>query len=173
MTRLFNSMRQFFGRNLKTTILATAAVATLAVPSMAMARDHHDRDDFFLNLHLGDLRVNVDRPREEVRDRVWVEPVYQTVYDRMWCPAVTKDVCAKVWVEPVYEVRDIVVWDGYHHRVVRENVQVSPGHWEERHHQVVVSDGHYDTVARKEVVAPGHFEYRASEVIYDRGDECR
>jgi hypothetical protein len=175
MTRLMNTLRHIFTKHLKATILATAAVATLAIPTAAMARDHHDRADFFVDLHLGDLRINVDQPvRYENRtDRVWVEPVYQTTYDRVWIQPVTQDVCDRVWVEPAYEARDIVVWDGFHHRVVHENVLVSPGHYEERHHQVVVTDGHWENVARQEVVTPGHWEYRPSEVVYDRGDECR
>jgi hypothetical protein len=72
----------------------------------------------------------------------------------------------------VYEQRDIRVWDGYHHRIVRENVVVCPGHFEEQHHPLVVSEGHWDTVARQELVTPGHWEYRTPVVAYDSGD-CR
>ncbi|HEY1628900.1 MAG TPA: hypothetical protein VGF52_03510, partial [Tepidisphaeraceae bacterium] len=124
------------------------------------------------DLHLGDLRINVDQPASPPADRVWVEPVYRTTYDRVWVEPATQDVCEKVWVDAVYEPRDIRVWDGYHHRIAREDVLVSPGHFEERHHQVAIGDGHWDTVARQEVVTPGHWEYRTPVVAYDSGD-CR
>src|ERR1700733_10388125 len=113
MIGLLNSLRHIFGSHLKTTILAAAAATSLAIPSAAMA--HHT--DFFLDLHLGDLRINVDQPACPPPDRVWVEPVYRTVYDRVWVEPATQDVCEKVWVDAVYEPRSIVVWDGYHHRI--------------------------------------------------------
>jgi hypothetical protein len=168
MTGLMSILRQTIGRHLRATILAAAGAASLAIPSAAMA--HHT--DFFLDLNLGDLHINVDQPpREDCTDRVWVEPVYRTVYDRVWVEPATQDVCEKVWVDDVYESRLVPVWDGYHHRYVRENVLVCPGHFEEQHHQVTVGEGHWETVARQELVTPGHWEHR-TPVVYDSGD-CR
>jgi hypothetical protein len=164
MIRLMNSLRQLAGRHLKTTILG----ASLAMPSAAMA--HHT--DFFLDLNLGDLRINVDQPPREFRQRVWVEPVYRTTYDRVWVEPATQDVYDKVWVDAVYQDQAIRVWDGYHHRIVHENVLVCPGHYEEQHHSIVVGEGHWETVARQELVTPGHWEYPQPTVAYDSGD-CR
>ena len=143
---------------------------------------------------------------------MWVDPVYRTVCDRVWCPAeyrtvcdrvwrepLVQDRCERVWIEPIYEVRTVVRYDSCGRRIIcRERCQVAPGHWEERHRQVVVSPAHWDaierqelvsdahwkTIERQELVTPGHWEERIVSAPaptppwwnhdhYDRGDRYR
>jgi hypothetical protein len=127
----------------------------------------HDRNDFRRDdfRRSDDVRIDIGigqrRDSYEARtDRVWVEPVYRTTYDRVWVAPVVQDVCDRVWVEPVYEIRETVSWEHGRRIVRRDRCLVSPGHFEERHRQVVISDGHWENVARQELVSAGHWEYR-------------
>lgn len=167
------------GGMLRKTALGAMVAAAGLVPSVASAHGH-DRDD--RDRHSGvrlDFRIGLgDAPLcfplsgpayEERTQRIWVEPVYRTVCDRVWHEPVVQDVCDRVWVEPVYEVRDVVRYEGWRRCVYRERVLVCPGHWEDRHRQVVVSEGYWETIQRQELVTPGHWEYRTVQVRADEG----
>lgn len=109
-------------------------------PAAAFAGHH---DDFRIDVHIGPRGPLFgwydDRPRYyEDRDvRVWVEPVYRTVCDRVWCP-------------DRYEDRDVVEYYRGYRRVIRE--------------RVLVERGHYQDVPRQELVVPGHWETHIEHV---------
>jgi hypothetical protein len=158
------TLKSFASRKL----MLAAVAATGLIPLTAKA---HDRID--LAFGHGDVLFNVDfghdhdhfAPQPVVVDqcateRVWVEPVYQTVCDHVWVAPVTQDAVQRVWVEPTYEDRDVVVYARHGREVVREQVLVAPGHWEDQHTQVIVTPGHYEDVSRQVLVTPGHFEDR-------------
>jgi hypothetical protein len=166
-------------------------------------RDNHDRGGTRIDVDISLGRDRFERPRYETRneriwieptyrtvcDRVWVEAEYQTICDRIWHEAEYATTCEKVWVDPVYEWRDIVRVDGRGGRfVVREQVMVCAGHYEDRQQQVLIREGWWETVERRvciregywrtierrELVCPGHWEMRETRVdCGDRGDRYR
>ena len=104
-------------------------LAVAAAPSTTSAHGVH------LDFRIGLPPVIVEE-REPVyverEVRVWVDPVYQTVCDRVWVP-------------DQFEYRD-VVYGRHHWREVRgERVCVVPGHYEDVNRQVLVAPGHYET----------------------------
>lgn len=179
--------------NRKLTTILAAAAALMIVPAATFAhdRDHDDHDRWNAT---GGVRVNFDFGRPHVEERatqVWVEPVYQTavdhvwvaptyrtVTDRVWCPPVTQNVTQRVWIPDRFEGRDVVRYEHGRRCIVRENVLVAPGHYEDRvtqvevtpghydeaQHQELVCAGHYEDVQRQVLVAPGHFETRVAEI---------
>jgi hypothetical protein len=118
------------------------------------------REDVRIDIGLGQRRDAYETRTEQV----WVEPVYRTVCDRVWVAPVVQDVCDRVWVDPVYEVREVVTYEYGRRFVRRERCLVSPGHFEERHRQVVIVEGHWQNVERQELVSAGHWEYRTTQV---------
>jgi hypothetical protein len=96
-----------------------------------------------------------------LEERVWVEPLYRTVCDRVWVePVMQREVYDRVWVPDRYEWRETVCWE-YGRRVVRGvSVLVEPGHFEDRCRDVVIVPGHYEDRPRQELVSPGHWETR-------------
>jgi len=100
-------------------------------PTAAFAGHH---DDFRIDLHIGPhFGWHDDRPRYEDREvRVWVDPVYRTVYDRVWCP-------------DRYEDRDVVEYFHGYRRVIRERVLVEPGHYQDVPRQELLTPGHWET----------------------------
>ncbi len=160
-----------------------------------------DKPRIGFELKTGDLRFGAgrwDEPRYETRrvkvwvppvyrtvvDKVWVEPEYRTVVDRVWVKPVVKHEHERVWVPARYEWRTVTRRD-HRGRIVRvkERVCVAPGHFDERHRDVVVAPGHWETIERKELVcagqwktverqelvAAGHYEWRAERVKVDDG----
>ena len=105
------------------------------VPTAAMAAPH---DDFHVDFRFGshgpvvDVR-HVPPPVYEDREvRVWVEPVYRTV-------------CERVWVPDRFEDRNVVqYWHGFR-RVHTERVLVEAGHYQDVNHQEIVTPGHWET----------------------------
>jgi hypothetical protein len=162
-------MRNTFNR-LFTLALTTGSVAFVAAPAHAGYReryhgyDHHHDDNVRVDVDFGSARRY--EPRYEERSvRVWVEPVYRTVCDRVWVEPEVRTECERVWVPAAYEWRYVTRRDfcGRWERV-QERVEVSPGHYEERRHEVVVRPGHWDTVERRELVCAGHYEWRTERV---------
>jgi hypothetical protein len=119
-------------------------------PTAALAHDHRFRFD----IHLPLPAVIVPEPAPV--DRVWVEPVYQTVSDRQWIEPVYQTVVDRVWVPEHREDRDVL----RHGRVVHREWVFVPGHYDDAPRQVLVSEGHWQQVERQELVAPGHWETR-------------
>jgi hypothetical protein len=175
-------------------LAGTAAVAALgAGPSLAQAdRYERDRDGRFRDERV-DFRVGERYGRSEER-RVWIEPVYRTVCDkvwveavyrtevqRVWCEPVYQTVCEKVWVPDRYEVRERVVNERgrrviYRDRMLIERghyieqnrqVLVTAGHWDNVERRVCVSEGHWTTVERRECVTPGHWQTVAVRDHYE------
>jgi hypothetical protein len=143
-----------------TTLLAAAALSILPAATFA---DHHDdhvdvRGGIGLNLNFGNPVV------EERTTQVWVEPAYHTVTDRVWCPPVTQNVTQRIWITDGFETRDVIRYERGRRIIVRENVLVTPGHYEDRVAQVEVTPGHYEDVQRQECVTPGHYETRVAEI---------
>lgn len=75
-------------------------------------------------------------PPPVVVERVWVEPVYKTVTERVWVPT----------VRTAY--RDVPVYDVYGNVVSyrREAYSVQSGYWREVTRQVCVREGYWTTV---------------------------
>src|SRR4051812_41862430 len=169
--------------------LAAAALGICVLAPVAHARDHdHDQDvdfgvradnhghvDFGIGFFGGHDHVRERTERVWVdavwknEGRVWVEPVWEKVSDRVWCPPVTRDVCTRVWIEPSYEVRETTVWEHGRRIVRRERVEVAPGHYEERHSDIVVADGHWDTTDKWVLRSDGHFEGKDRWVCVSEG----
>ena len=123
MTSLFSKL------GVKSVLTAT----TLGLlPTAAFAR-HHDGVRLDVQLPIPPVVIAAPAPVYETREvRVWVEPVYRSV-------------CQRVWVPDQFEFRD-VVHQGYHHRwIERERVLVTPGHFEDVTHQEVVTPGHWES----------------------------
>jgi hypothetical protein len=152
--------------------LMLAAVAAMGIAPMTAKA--HDRID--LAFGHGDVLVNVDLGHDHcappppvvepvvvepvTTERVWVDPVYQTVTDRVWVAPVTQDTVQRVWVDATYENRDVVIYTRHGREVVREQVLITPGHWEDQHTQVIVTPGYWENVDRQVLVTPGHYEDR-------------
>jgi hypothetical protein len=72
-------------------------------------------------------------------------PVYETREVRVWVDPVYRTVCERVWVPDQVEYRD-VVHHGYHRQwIERERVLVTPGHFEDVTRQELVTPGHWET----------------------------
>jgi len=128
-----------------------------------------DRGDRYAERCRDEVRVGVsigDRPVliEERTTRVWIEPVYRTVYDQVWIEPVYRDECDRVWVPDQYAIREVVVWDCGRRIVRRQRVLVCPGHFEDVHRRVLVCAGRWETVARQELVCAGHWKTRTERV---------
>jgi hypothetical protein len=117
-------------------------------------------------------RVWVEPVVQTVDQQQWVAPVYQNVDQQVWVPDTTTTQNSQVYVPAQYGYRDVVQYDrrGYPHQV-RQQVVVSPahyesspqtvvvpGHFETRSTQVLVADGHYQTVPVQQVIVPGHWQ---------------
>lgn len=104
-------------------------------------QDNRSRGGFRLDIEIHN-RPSIERvPAYEDREvRVWVEPVYRTVTNR-------------VWVADRYETREVDRYD--HGRRER---------WEER---VLVEPAHYEDVCRQELVCEGHWETHMERVAVD------
>jgi hypothetical protein len=188
MLRLIENLRT----HSKKLMLAAAASAAVAVPTIASATEHdlgaarYDRGDRYertdrnarvdvrFDLRIGDTDAHIRIPGpgpvyEDRTERVWIEPVYRTVCERVWRPAITREVCDRVWVEPVYEIREVVRVHGWRREVTRERYVMTPGHWEERRSVIVVAEGRWDNIERQELVAPGHWETRTTRVVVHGG----
>jgi hypothetical protein len=116
-------------------VLAACALGVL--PTAAFAHQH---EGVHIDLRVGipPVIVTAPAPVYETREvRVWVDPVYRTVCDRVWVP-------------DRFEFRDVV-----HYRYHRQ--------WIERE-RVLASPGHFEDVARQELVTPGHWETRFEQV---------
>jgi hypothetical protein len=112
------------------------AAGVLGIAPTAAFAGH--RDDVHVDFRFGphgpsiDFR-HVEPERYENREvRVWVEPVYRTVCDRVWVP-------------DRFEDREVVrYWRG-RRRVSVERVLCEPGHYQEVQRQECVTPGHYET----------------------------
>jgi hypothetical protein len=108
-----------------------SVLAIAAAPSTASAHWIH----FGLGVSLPPIVVAAPAPAPVYADRevrIWVEPVYQTVCDRVWVP-------------DQYTDREVVYYrHGWRH-ATHEQVLVTPGHFENVNRQVVVTPGHYET----------------------------
>ena len=104
-------------------------LAVAAAPSTASAHGVH------VDFRIGFPPVVVTQSDPVYVDRevrVWVEPVYHTVCDRVWVP-------------DQYEYREVVYGRHHWHEVAQERVLVAPGHYEDVNRQVVVTPGHFET----------------------------
>ena len=113
--------------------LVAAGVLGIA-PTAAFAGHRDDvHVDFRFTPHGPTIDIRHDEPVFENREvRVWVDPVYRTVCDRVWVP-------------DRFEDRDVVhYWHGMR-RVSVERVLVEPGHYQDVQRQEVVTPGHYET----------------------------
>ena len=104
-------------------------------PTVAFAGHH---DDIGIDIRLGsrgpaiEWRDHGPRYFEDREVRVWVDPVYRTVCDRVWVP-------------DRYDFRDVVEYHhGYRH-VIRERVLVDPAHYTDVQRQALVTPGHWET----------------------------
>src|SRR4051812_11888493 len=93
-------------------LAGAAAVAALgAGPSLAQADRYdrgHDRYDRFRDERV-DFRIGERHDPVEER-RVWVEPVYRTVCDKVFVEPVYRTEIERVWCEPVYQTVCEKVW---------------------------------------------------------------
>ncbi len=101
-----------------------------------------------------------------------IVPPCDPVPQRIWIPAVYRDVTEKVWVEPVtttqmqqvevpaqYTVRNVMVYDIFGRGHLRRvQVQISPAHCEEQPVQVVVTPGYFEMQTHQELVCQGHWQ---------------
>jgi hypothetical protein len=107
--------------------------------------------------------------------RVWVPPVYRTVVRRCWCEPIYRPVCHRIWHEPVIQVCWERVWvpPVYEWRETccggREQVLVSPGHYDMSRREVVVKPGWWEAVETRELVASGHFEDKGEQELVSAG----
>jgi len=119
----------------KTALKGLLAAGVMAiVPTAAMATPHDDvHVDFRFGSHGPSIDVRHEEPVFETREvRVWVDPVYRTVVDRVWVP-------------DRFEDRDVVhYWHGLR-RVRLEHVLIQPGHFEDVQRQECVTPGHWET----------------------------
>ena len=140
--------------------IALAAAAALGLGALTNSARANDRIEDRPRYEHRDGRVWISQPvYQTVCEKVWVAPVYQTVCEQVWVEPVVQDVCDKVWCPDRYEMRDVVSYDRYGHRICRsERVLVERGHFDEVHKQVVVTPGHFDKVERQVLVSEGHFE---------------
>jgi hypothetical protein len=130
-------------------------------PTAALAHDHDRGFQFDIHLPLrAEVYIPAPPPVERREERVWVEPVYQTVSDRQWIEPVYQTVVDRVWVPEHREDRDFV---RYGRVVHRERIFV-PGHYEDLPHQVLACEGHWQQVERQELLSPGHWETRIEAV---------
>jgi hypothetical protein len=164
--------------NRKLTTLFAAAALTI-LPAATFAHGHDDDRHDYDRRHdddrrwdaTGGIRVGFDlgHPRiEERTTQVWVEPVYRTVIDHVWCPPTTQNVTTQVLVPDRYEQRDVFHYERGRRFIVRDNILVVPAHYEDQIQQVV-TPGHYDDVQRQELVTPGHYETRIAEIEHRDG----
>jgi hypothetical protein len=107
------------------------------------------------------------------------------VTERVWVPAVTRNVIDRVLIPDRFEDREEVEYVGRHrvvehHRVlvcrahyeeVSRQVEVCCGHFEDQTRQVCLTEGHWQNVCRQELVAAGHWDDRREvrDVSFDRG----
>ena len=147
--------------------LAVMGGAMLAGGSAAQARDHEHYDrPAHVDVEVRWGHDEACQPTYDNREvRVWVAPVYRTVCDRVWKEPVYKSVCERVWVPEVWETREVRHGEGRHTWCTREQVLVSPGHYEERQTQQLVCAGHYEEVQRQELVCDGHYEVQTERVL--------
>lgn len=116
-------------------------------------------------------RFHIQPVYRTVYEKVWVEPVYRTEIQRVYREPVYQDVVDRVWVPDRYEVRvyehvdqhgcrtyqkrRVLIQKGHFVEQVRR-VEVKPGCWEEVPHTVCVSEGHWKTIERRELVRGVH-----------------
>ena len=86
---------------------------------------------------------------------IWVPPVYDTVYDRVWVEARVERVAEQVWVPATYGYQPL--YDGTGHLVRYDYVVVCGGYYE-THWRDIVRPGHWETVTRQVLVREGHWE---------------
>lgn len=157
------------------------AVLDVEVRTGRIGRDRRDDDRH----EDRQVRVWVPPVYRTVYDRVWVEPEYRTVSERVWHEPIVRTECERVWVPARYEERWVTKVDHRGDRVrVGERVCVEPGHYEERKREVVVRagtweivdrrelvcEGRWKTVERQELVSDGRYEWRNERVrVADRG----
>jgi len=156
------------------TLLAAAVVS--ALPTMALAGHHDERNDQndrgdrieqrargnYEDYDRRDWRDNdrrVDIRYDDYRDRVseervWVEPVYRTVCDQRWLEPVYRTVTDRVWCEPVVQHVTERVWvpDRY------ETRPVDPFGRTVALKKELVKCGHYEERCRDVMIKPGHFD---------------
>ena len=109
------------------------------VPAVASAGWHDD-------VHV-DFRLGPHGPYVDVRH---VEPVYLDREVRVWVDPVYRTVCDRVWAPDRFEDRQLVsYWHGWRHV---------------RTERVLVQAGHYEDVQRQECVTPGHWETHIERV---------
>ena len=129
-------------------------MAALATP--AMAGDFNFRLGIGVNdqgtgvhLAIGNHHASVVRVQPVAVERVWVEPVYQTVSERVWIPT----------VETRYRDVPVIGPRGHVIEYRREAYTVETGHWATVDRQVLVTAGHWMTVTRP-AVYPTRYAYR-------------
>ena len=93
-----------------------------------------------------------------VERKMWIEPVYRTVCDRVWVCPVTQTVCERIWVDAKYELRTVCTCECGNTVTHQVLVLVQPGHFESRPREVVVCPGHWQTTSRQELVCAGHWQ---------------
>ena len=143
-----------FGKNrLRNILFSGAASAGVAsVPTAALAR----HPDFHVNVVVSTPPVCVE-PIGHAQRR-WIEPVYQTVIERVWVPAVTQVEMQRVIVPAEYEWRDVVSRDFLGRlRHQREQVQTCPARAEDRQVDVVLCPGHYEDQPHEQIICVGHW----------------
>jgi len=139
-----------FGQNKLRTLMTGALLA--GAPTAALAHHH-------------DFRFDLVVPVPQVvlpcvpATRVWIEPVYQDVTERVWVPEVTRTEVQSVDVPAQYGYRDVIVRDFFGRRHIRqEQVLISPAHREDRPVEVVVAPGHFEMQTHQVLVAQGYWQ---------------
>ncbi|MGC4032628.1 MAG: hypothetical protein QM754_13025 [Tepidisphaeraceae bacterium] len=99
-------------------------------------------------------------------EQVWVPEVRQTVVQNVWHEPVTEDRVSQVWVPDRYEPRDVTVKDqNGNWIVVKQQVVVEPGHYQDIHTPVIIRAGYWGPEAQSVVVSPGHWETVSRPVV--------
>lgn len=184
MSTIINSVKGFLGRKASKWVLSAAALAGIAGPSTAQAREHvdvtvriGDRHDSYFDRQ---VKVWVPAQYRTVCDKVYLQPVFETRCDKVWVEPVFETRCDKVWIPEVVEVRNTRKYDSRlrqwvlctervcvragHFETRETRVCVTPGHFEEIRKQVCVTEGRWNTVERQELVCEGHYELRTERV---------
>ena len=154
---------------IKGVLIAGAMLTGLAsVPTAAFARPH----GFHIDVVIPAREVVVPcTPVQAGTTQVWVEPVYQTVEEKVWVPDVTTTQIQRVETPAQYGYRDVMHVDFQGRRFIRrEQVQICPATIQDRPVTVVVSPGHYEIQTHQQQVSDGHWQtvYQPAPVIVEQ-----
>src|SRR5688572_4661076 len=59
-------------------------------------------------------------------ERIWIEPIYETVCKKIYCEPEYRTVCKKFWIEPVYETVCKKFWVEPVYETVCKKIWIAP-----------------------------------------------